>query len=158
MNKTIHGFRLSKPEENGYPDKVQILNSDTGDMIVYECTRYRTNPNPYSPHGGQQWREVYAQIAKNAPTGIPYECVETPKHGKCIALNGMGPVPTTLPDPNNHGKMFAEAVLIHEGFSATWPGSMACQTVHPDDWPAFIDHFKLGEKGIYILTDEKIQP
>jgi hypothetical protein len=152
MNKIIHAFRLSSPDEKGYPDKVQILNSATGDMLVYECTRFRTNPNPINPHNGESWRKWYTQIA---PTkGIPWECIKSNKHGKCIALNGLGPVSTIAPDPNNDGKTNALAVEIHCGFSDTWPGSMACQTAHPKDWPVFIGHFELGEKGIFILTDE----
>jgi hypothetical protein len=153
MGKIIRAFRLSSPDVPGYPDKAQILNGDTGNMLVYECNRFATNPNPYSPHGGQPWSEVYAQIT---PGTYTWECIDSPKHGVCLALNGLGPVPTTGPDPNNHGRHEALAVEIHCGFSATWRGSMACQTVHPDNWATFIGHFFLGDKGIYILTSEKM--
>ena len=158
MAKIIHGYRQSQPEVEGYPDKVRIYNGNTGDMLLYECTRFRTNPNPYKPSSGQPWTEVYAQIAPTgASGGISWECLETPKHGRCIALNGMGPVPTTGPDPNNGDKFFAQAVLIHCGFSDTWSGSMACQTVFPADWGAFISHFHLGEQGLFLLTDETVE-
>src|SRR5271157_3034542 len=154
MGKIIHGFRQSTPDSDGYPDSAQILNSDTGNMLVYAEAHFRTNPNRINPHTGQSWQDSYAQIAPTGPQGIPWACVETPKHGKCIALNGEGPVATIAPDPNNGGKMFALAVLIHCGYSDTWPGSAACQTVEPADWAAFISWFTLGETGIYILTDE----
>jgi hypothetical protein len=151
MNKIIHAFRLSMPDVSGYPDKVQILNSDTGDMLVYECNRFSTNPNPMNPHNGQSWRDSYTQIA---PVTCKWSCIDSQKHGVCIALNGLGPVPTIAPDPNNHGRYEALDVEVHCGYSKTWRGSMACQTVHPDDWQTFIGHFLLGETGIFILTDE----
>lgn len=154
--KIIHGFRLSAPEVSGYPDTVRIYNGNTGDMLLYESTRFRTNPNPNKPSTQQPWYKVYAQIAPTNEQGIPWKCVETIKHGRCIALNDEGPVATTGPDPNNEGKAFATAVLIHCGFSDTWPGSMACQTIFPADWAAFISWFTLGETGIYILTDETV--
>lgn len=154
MPKIIRGYRLSSPDASGYPDRVQILNGDTGDMVVYDCPRFRTNPNPYQPSTGKRWSEVYAQIAPTGTHGIPWVCTTTPKHGKCIALNSEAPVPTLAPDPNNGGKMFALAVLIHCGQSPTWSGSMACQALPPDDFAAFIAHFDIGEAGIYILTDE----
>ena len=158
MSKIVHGFRLSSPDASGFPDKVRVFNGSIGDMLVYESLRYRTNPNPYQPSTLLPWNEVYAQIAPTDSNGIPWTCVETPKHGKCIALNDEGPVPTLAPDPNNGGKMFALAVLIHMASAPKWPGSMACQTVHMDDWTSFISHFTLGEKGVYILTDEQQAP
>jgi hypothetical protein len=165
VSKVIRAFRLSTPDVEGFPDKVQILNGDTGNMLIFESTVFRTNPNPYQPvnpaigHLVQRpWSEVYAQIAPTGPDGIPWQCVTTPKHGKCIALNGEGPVPTTGPDPNNNEQMFALAVLIHESSTVNWSGSMACQTVQKGDgpmqWTSFIGHFELGENGIFILTDD----
>ena len=150
----IRAFRFSTPDAQGYPDKVRVYNSDAGNMEVYRSDRFRTNPNPYQPSTQKPWGEVYAQIAPTDPAGIPWECIQSPKHGVCIALAGLGPVATTAPDPNNHGQMEALDVEIHCGFSLTWPGSMACQTVHPQDWPVFIGHFFLGDKGVFILTDE----
>jgi hypothetical protein len=158
--KIIRGFRYSTPDAQGYPDKLRIYNGNTGNLEIYRCDRFRTNPNPYqppkdSPTGKQRtWQEAYAQIAPTGPQGIPWTCVQTPKHGVCIALNDEGQVQTTLPDPNNDMKPYALAVLIHCGFSPTWPGSKACQTVHPVDWQIFIGHFFLGDKGVYILSDE----
>lgn len=156
MNKVIRAFRYSSPEIPGFTDKVRIYNSNTGEMLLYESTRFRTNPNPNKPSTQQPWYKVYAQIAPTDQHGIPWECIETLKHGRCIALNDRGPVATTGPDPNNDGKMFALAVLIHCAFSDTWPGSAACQTIFPADWAAFISHFTLGEKGLFILTDETV--
>jgi hypothetical protein len=147
----IQGIRLSTPDQSGYPDSVRLLNSDTGDMLVWESKRYRSNPNPTKPNTTLRWMACYAQIA---PGVYPWVCKETPKHGKCIALNDEGKIPTTNPDVNNGNQFFATAVLIHCGFSPTWSGSAACQTVHPDDWPDFISHFTLGQTGIYELIDQ----
>ena len=165
MPKLIHGFRLSTPDAPGYPDRVQVLNSDTGDMVVYESNRFRTNPDSFqpakdSPTGQQRtWQEAYTRIAPTGADGIPWICTTTKKHGVCIQLNPQpdstgGPVPVMEPDPNNHGLMYALDVEIHCGFSPGWPGSKACQTVHPGDWQTFLGHFFLGDKGIFILTDE----
>ena len=55
--------------------------------------------------------------------------------------------------------MFAASVEIHAGYRGVasgrpWRGSLACNVVDPDDYPAFIGHFELNETGVYILVDE----
>ena len=156
--KTIFGHRLSTPDVLGFPDLVQITEDN---KVLFESKLYRTNPNPFQPKTMEKWNMVYTQIATNT---IPFRCDYTNKHGKCIILNPVlnadkktysgGPVMTTAPDPNNAGKMFALAVLIHASFSASWPGSMACQTIQiGEQWNGFINQFKIGENGLYILTN-----
>jgi hypothetical protein len=159
----ILGTRLSKPEIWGFPDLVQIFNSDTGDMEIYNCPRFGTNPNPVGPAGGpnagQPWYEFEGQLAAGS---YKYECWLSPKHGKCLKLNDLGPVATTRPNPADGGQLIARAVEIHGGFRPDlpghpgWRGSLCCQVVDPPDYPVFISHFDIGDTGIYQLVDNTI--
>jgi hypothetical protein len=161
--KTVRGIRLSSPDVWGFPDKVKIFNGDAGLMLVYECPRYGTNPNPVNPHNVKQtWKEFEAQLALGK---YAFECRITNKHGKCLMLNGGAVCATTNPNYNpsttHPGTYTAYLVEIHAGFRGVksgrpWRGSLGCQTVDPDDWPTFISHFELGETGIYELVDEQL--
>jgi hypothetical protein len=158
--KTVLGTRLATPDVGGFPDKVQIFNGDTGGMLIYECYKYGTNPNPVNPHTGQPWYECEGQLATGT---YSFTCIQSEKHGKCLALNGLATVPTTRPNLNpdtaNPGTETAQDVEIHCGYRSDapgrpgWRGSLCCQTVSPDAWPVFISHFELGEKGTYQLVD-----
>lgn len=162
--KLVIATRLAQPEVGGFPDKCRIEDADNG-MILWQTLFFGTNPNPVDPKSGAPWRKCYAQLA---PGEYRYECVNSPKHGKCIALNTSSAHPfggecrTTNINHNSAtikpGTYTAYAVQIHCGYrggdKAPWRGSQACQTVDPDEWPHFISHFELGEKGIYKLVDE----
>ncbi len=149
MSLTIKANRLSTPDQSGYLDKCEILNDET---LLYTTKRFSSNPNPTKPNTTLRWAACYAQIALGK---YPYTCINSPKHGKCIALCNLGMCETTLPNMNpdtvHVGSKEAYDVEIHCGFSPTWRGSAACQTVHPEDWETFIVNFKLGDTGIYIL-------
>jgi hypothetical protein len=69
----------------------------------------------------------------------------------CLHINSNGKVPTTNPNVNHNGACYAEAVLVHEGYSPTWRGSAACCTIPPADWQAFIARFVPGENGVVVL-------
>jgi hypothetical protein len=157
MTLKIIGTRLYDPSVAGYPDKCRIEDDSNG-MIVWSTLRFSTNPNPYHPESGQPWKKCYAQLA---PGEMSYECVTTPKHGKCLLLNNGGACKTTLPNLNPEtlmpGTCTAFACLVHAGFRGgenPWRGSAACQTIDPDEWGVFMGHFTLGDKGIYQLVDE----
>ena len=167
--KTVRGIRLSAPDVPGFPDRVQIFNGATGDMLIYDCPRFGTNPNPEGPsngpNAGKKWFEFEGQLA---PASIPFICSTSPKHGKCLILNPTknangaysgGPVVTTRPNAAHGGKMIASLVECHSGYRGVasgrpWRGSLCCQVTDPDDWTAFIGHFELNETGVYILVDE----
>jgi hypothetical protein len=158
MSIKIIGTRLSTPDQSGYPDKIALLNGGENQMVLWEGTRFGTNPNPTKPETTLRWTACYAQIVAAI---YNYECINSPKHGICLALNGLGTCETTLPNMNPDtqypGQNLAEDVEIHCGFSQTWRGSHACQTVYPDDWEIFISHFQIGDKGLYQLIDETIK-
>ena len=157
--KRIIASRLTDPIVDGYPDKCRIEDAENG-MVLLLVERFRTNPNPYKYDSDTNielpWQRCYAQIT---PMEYKWECAKTPKRGKCLVLNGGGMCVTTLPNYNPDtefpGTKTAYSVEIHCGFNRTWPGSSACQTVHPDDWSNFISHFELGEQGVYVLNDER---
>ena len=151
MTIKIIASRLSTPDVEGYPDKVSFVDADTG-TILKSFSRFGTNPNPVHPGTLAKWQTVYAQIALGT---YNYACFNSPKHGKCLMLNGLAAIPTTLPNMNpqtaNPGMNTAEDVEVHCGFSDGWRGSEACQTVFPEDWPDFVGYFAMGDTGIYIL-------
>jgi hypothetical protein len=159
--KKILGFRLSAPEKPGYPDKCRIEDVENG-MIIFDFHSFSTNPNPVRPSDGAPWKKAYGQLF---PGELKFECVTTPKHGKCLSLNSGGDCKTTFPNLNpetkHPGSYTAQACLIHCGFrgkadpKGPWRGSAACQTFDPEVWPSFIANFELGERGIYILIDEQ---
>jgi hypothetical protein len=155
MPKTIIGTRLASPSVQGYPDKVQIIESDG--TVCWECTHFSTNPNPIRPNDLTPWNLAYAQLAA---AEIPFTCEITNKHGKCIVLNNFGICKTTNKnydsDTKYPGTYTAEDCLIHCGYRGgihPWRGSEACQTLDPAYWAQFIANFELNEQGIYKLVD-----
>ena len=144
--KKLTLIRRSTPEKSGYPDQYILTDTATAHEIAHGACG--TNPNPIKPSNQIPWKQAYGQIA---PGTYTFECVITGKHGKCLQINRGGKVPTTNPNVNHNGAKYAEAVLVHEGFSPTWRGSAACCTIPPADWQAFIARFTLGEKGTLIL-------
>ena len=154
----IIATRLSAPENEGYADKVELLDPVNGQQIL-SLPRFGTNPNGVSPKTGQPWYECEGQLA---PGTYKYRCWNSPKHGKCLMLNGLGACATTRPDPANGGAMFARDVEVHTGFRSEddpanpgkpWRGSLCCQTVDPDDKEVFWSHFEIGNEGDYVLLD-----
>jgi len=149
MSLRIIATRLTEPDAEGYPDKCKIIDESNG-MEVWATDRFRTNPNPYKPgYKGSPWWKFYAQILARKYT---YEYYSSDRHGICLLLNGGAACSTTKKNPKQNDGMVAFTVEIHRGFSDTWPGSSACQTVHPDDWEKFIGHFKIGDNGIYEIV------
>ena len=144
--KKLTLFRRSVPDKSGYPDLYILTDADTTQEIGRGSCG--TNPNPVRPSNHVPWQQAYGQIALGTYSFI---CIVSPKHNKCLAINNGGRVPTTNPNVNHKGAKYAEAVLVHEGYSPTWRGSAACCTIPPADWQAFIARFTLGEKGTVVL-------
>jgi hypothetical protein len=154
MSIRIVAARYSTPDSDGYPDTVQFEHADTGEVLM-RFLRFRTNPNRLNPHNGKNWRECYGQIM---PGIYRYACIASPKHGKCLALNGLAAIPTTLPNYNPEtqypGTNSAEDVEIHCGQdNSLYPGSAACQLFPPDEWETAIGYFSLGDVGEYVLSE-----
>ena len=125
-------------------------------MPLWERDRFGTNPNPTKPGTTLRWTAEYAQIV-----GQEYGWAAIITEGKPylhlrLSFKGQEKIPTTNMNFNHDGEFYATAVNIEKGFSPTWRGSRACQEVHPEDWDEFISHFKLGDKGLYLLVDETI--
>jgi hypothetical protein len=138
---------LSTPDRLGYNDRGTVL---IDDAIVWHDS-LRSSPNPYQPSTGKKWSEAYGWIA---PCVTEFECIISPKHGKCLMLNDGGELPARFPNSNHGGKLVVSAVEVHCGETADWPGSAACQTVAPDLWPDFIKYFELGDKGQIAIIDK----
>jgi hypothetical protein len=147
--KKLTLFRRSTPEKSGYPDLYILTDAQTTQEIARGACG--TNPNPIRPSNHAPWQNAYGQIAAGT---YSFECMVTGKHGKCLAINGGGKVPTTNSNVNHNGAKYAEAVLVHEGFSATWRGSAACCTIPPTDWKPFIARFAIGEKGDVVVGED----
>jgi hypothetical protein len=153
MQKQIIIWSMSVPEDMGYRDRL-LINQEALTKFHCQCS---TCPNPYTPPPKPKisWRDAYGWIACNTvDTPYTWECIndETAGHGKCLSVNSLGKVPTRFLDKNNNA-MYALGVLIHCGFSDMWRGSAACITLPPMIWPAFIDRFTIGEKGMLYIID-----
>jgi hypothetical protein len=149
MSLKIIGTRLVSPEVSGYHDKCAIVDQSNG-MEIWSTDLFSTNPNPFCPQTQQKWPEVYAQLAAG---NLSYECIRTIKHDKCLSLNVGGECATTRSNVNHDGRLVAFSCLIHCGYSSTWRGSMACCTMHPDEWEEFISHFQMGDRGVFQIVD-----
>ncbi len=152
--------RLTTPEIEGFPDKIDLINTDTNILII-TFLRFGTNPNELNPHTMQKWTECEGQLA---PGKYNYKCWLSPKHGKCLKLNDLGVCATTninmSPDTKYPGTKTAESVEIHTGYRADEPnhpgcrGSLCCQTISPDCAEDFWSYFNIGDKGDYILNEK----
>ena len=150
----IQGIRLSTPDKSGYPDAVRLLNSDTGDMLVWVSNRFGTNPNPTKVKTTLRWQACYAQIVAEIYGWTAITTDAKPYLHLRLNFNGSEEIPTTNMNFNHDGLFYAVDVNIEKGWSLTWRGSAGCQTLYPDDWNDFISHFKKGDTGIYELIDQ----
>jgi hypothetical protein len=150
----IQGIRLSTPDAPGYPDVVRILNSDTGDMEIWKSMRFGTNPNPTKVKTTLRWQDCYAQIVAQTYNWTAITTDEKPYLHLRLSFNGSEEIPTTNMNFNHDGLFYAVDVNIEKGWRTTWRGSAACQEIYPDDYEAFISHFKKGDSGIYELIDQ----
>jgi hypothetical protein len=99
------------------------------------------------------WEATYGWIACTDPKlPLTWKCWESPKHGKCLLINGGGPVPTRNPNHNHNMKYIAVDVEMHKGETKEWRGSAACIT-YPPDIADIIDFFELNESGILSIVD-----
>lgn len=156
---------LSTPDRMGYNDKINIVIDDTQNGFHCPCSAC---PNPFKIvkpgkpdidgsiaviEKHYPWRQVYGWIACNDKE-YPYtwQCITSPKHGKCLLLNGGGELPARYPNSKHDGRLVVSAVEIHCGETKNWRGSAACITLPPFIWQGFIGYFQLNETGnLYVL-------
>ena len=151
IQKSLIIQSLSTPDRLGYNDKISIVRDDESMAFHCPCSAC---PNPYRPSDGALWRDAYGWIACNTKeTPYPWQCVESPKHGKCLLLNGGGELPARFPNSNHGGRAVVSEVEIHCGSTEQWRGSAACITLPPFIWLAFIGYFQLNETGNLYVYD-----
>ena len=141
---------LSTPDRLGYNDKISIVIDDTQNGFHCPCS---CCPNPYRPSDGALWRDAYGWLACNDKEH-PYtwQCWMSPKHGKCLLLNGGFELPARFPNSKHDGRAVVSEVEIHCGSTEDWRGSAACITLPPFIWQGFIVYFQLNETGnLYVL-------
>ena len=120
----------------------------------------RAAPDPFVwDDQAKLWRQAFGFAA---PGEYPWECWNSPKHGKCLMLEPLpdgtggligGPVATRYPDANNGGQWIARSVEVHTGFKVTWAGSKCCLTISPvvaDEWWA---NFQIHDSGLLRIID-----
>jgi hypothetical protein len=129
---------LSAPEAPGYCDKIAVCN---GELLYHGPASCCPNPRQPLIKGGKRWALVYAWIA---PGLYWYECIEHPKRGRCLLLNGGGVVATRNYNVKHAGRYMTEC-MVHCGWSKTWRGSAGCITVPPSGWSTFIENFAVGD-------------
>jgi hypothetical protein len=144
MEKLITVDCVMQPEDIGFDDRITVFFDNIFQIHVFG----RRTPNPYKQlENGKRgkWSDYYACVA--APQICDWECWSSPKHGKCMLLNGGGAVSTINDNPLTPWGKEARCVEIHKAYSDKWPGSSACTTIVTYDWPKFINLFEIGEKG-----------
>jgi hypothetical protein len=149
MNKTIIIESMQTPDQPGYLDTLGITE---GPDLLYHgpCS---TCPNPYRPSDNMPWPKCYAWVAPT-PSGqlIDWRCWESPKHGKCLILNGGDAVRTRYPNMNHAGNYQAFNIEIHMGYARDWRGSAGCIT-YPPDIADVVEFFEIGETGQLEIID-----
>ena len=138
--------RTATPKKPGYNDSC-IIAELAAIQGTYECS---TEPNAVRPSDGVVWDKAYGEVA---PIITTFKCIVSPKHGKCLAVNNLLPVPTTNENSNHDGAKIAADVEVHCGDSVTHRGSAACFTIFPPLWESFISHFEVGEVGQLVLVN-----
>lgn len=155
--KTIIVDMRSTPDLSGYHDRVTVL---YGDEHTYRYHGdYSTCPNPYRPSDHAMWTEAYGWVGE--PGHYRWTCEIHPQRGKVLRLsdptNAQHPerLQTVNENRNHDGQLWADGVLVHEGYGPVWRGSAACHTVPPGPpWGEFISLFDVGETGDYIVTKQ----
>jgi hypothetical protein len=141
----IHVKSSSTPDQAGYQDKGAVF-SDGGDLLWHGAMS--CCPNPHTPINQCPWQKEYGWLACGE---YDWQCIDSPRHGKCLLLGGGGELPARMPNFNHNGRMVVTEIMVHKGFSDTWRGSAACLTVSPNLWPGFIDFFKIDDKGKIVI-------
>jgi hypothetical protein len=116
---------LSSPDRLGYNDRGTVLFDD---------------------------RIVWHDSLRSSST--TWECINSPKHGKCLLLNDGAELPARYPNSNHEGRLVVSEVEVHCGETEDWPGSAACCTVAPSLWPSFIKYFELGDTGQIAIIEK----
>jgi hypothetical protein len=143
--KLIFIVSKSTPEQFGYLDRGSVIIDD--ETILWHGSM-SCCPNPHQVSTKKPWREAYGWLQCSE---YPWECINHPKHGKCILLASGAELPARAPNVNHNGRAVVTEVMIHKGQSSSWRGSAACLTLDPDMWGSFICCFEIGEKGRIII-------
>lgn len=149
--KTVLFSVLSAPDRPaiGYADCVSVI--DDGSPVY--TGRASTCPNPYAVGDSTPWENLYGWIADGE---YKWQCVDHPRFGKCLLVNGGREVKSRNPKRPAMTEIFVHRGAI-KSKNPNWRGSRGCMTVPPNDWDAFTAKFKTGETGklIIITKDAK---
>jgi len=146
-------IRQSKPDDPvfGYGDIVRIYEEDN---VVFECPG-STWPNAYRYSDKTPWGKVYAAICCGV---FPYLVTYRKRWGDCLLLNDGKAIPTINSNTNHNGKKIATEIFIHPGGVASKNpdnrGSRGCLTIPQSHYQAWISHFKTGQIGNVVVTEE----
>ena len=152
--KIIDAIQMGTPETLPiYHDSVQV--TENGNILFEGVWSTEPDPTRPYPHTDIKWPTFAVRIAIGSYCGIVMDGTKyKPGWTKYIYLyNQAGgiEIPTQNPDANNGNLYIAKGVLCHTGYSAEWPGSIACQTIPPAGAEMFWDCFEIGEKVTYNL-------
>lgn len=151
MVKRVELLVSSTPDNPkfGWGDHVEVFEND---KMIYGG-HASSCPNPYQSTkdglSARPWWMVYGWMADGE---YEFECIEHYRFGKCLIINKGGKVPSR---DNRRGRGYLEEVFFHEGarmsVNRKWRGSAGCATTPPEEWKSFIDCFKIGDKGKFIV-------
>jgi hypothetical protein len=153
MDRNIIIDSVATPDMPPYRDHYLVLDDLDNIIQAGPCSAtpdaYKIDHAQPDSHG-LPWDQCFGWCA---PGSYPYTVIDSPKHGKCISINNGAQVVTRNPNATHNGAHYAEAVEMHCGYSATWQGSMACITIPPVGWDAFIGLFEIGDTGTYTIRE-----
>lgn len=143
----IVGEVLSPCEKLGYNDRLTV-SSDAAETVL----SYRAWPNPYRVLPPAPYTKAYGVVA---PGEYPWECILHTKYKKCLLIANGGPIRSRIANVNHDWSFVIAQVFFHCGQTSFWAGSAGCQTLAPQAWARFIDLFTIGDKGTYVLKDNR---
>jgi hypothetical protein len=138
-----------------FGDRISVFSCDA--ELLYSCD-CRTWPNYKQPKTGKLYAEAYGAVSACRTTWEYRDEKSDKKNGPCLLLNFGDKLPCEWPNVNHAGSPIITGVKIHCAYSDKLPGSAGCITIRPDLYQVFINQFKQGDTGEFLLMIKPCEP